>query len=159
MIHRDLKLDNILINDIAESGEYRIKIADFGLSTFGPFNHRERLYDKCGTPCYTAPEVLRGQGYTLKCDMFSLGSIMFNMITGRYLFPGANKQQVLKKNKECDLNWIYDYLAAEVSDQCRSIVLLLLNKDPGKRPTAKQALMHEFFKQDKTVLQQLLDVN
>ena len=91
VIHRDLKLDNVLINDIAETGEYRIKIADFGLATFGPYNPRERLYDKCGTPCYTAPEVLRGQGYTLKCDMFSLGSIMFNMITGRYLFPGINK--------------------------------------------------------------------
>ena len=60
IIHRDLKLDNVLINDITDSGEYNIKIADFGLATFGAHNQRERLYEKCGTPCYAAPEILRG---------------------------------------------------------------------------------------------------
>jgi serine/threonine protein kinase len=66
-------------------------MADFGLATFAPSNPREKLYEKCGTPCYVAPEVLRNEGYTAKCDIFSLGSLFFNLITGRYLFNGANK--------------------------------------------------------------------
>lgn len=111
VIHRDIKLDNILINQISpESGSFKVKIADFGLACFCSANPREKLYEKCGTPCYAAPEILRGQGYTVKADMFSLGSLFFNLITGRYLFPGTNKMQVMKKNKECDLGWIHDYI-------------------------------------------------
>lgn len=91
IIHRDLKLDNVLINKIADSGEINVKIADFGLSTFSGNNPRDKLFDKCGTPCYAAPEILRGEGYTSKCDIFSLGSIFFNLVSGRYLFPGSNK--------------------------------------------------------------------
>ena len=103
VIHRDLKLDNVLINEIVGTGEYNVKIADFGLSCIGSSNPREKLYEKCGTPCYAAPEILRGLGYTSKCDIFSLGSLFFNLITGRYLFPGTNKMQVMKKNKECSI--------------------------------------------------------
>lgn len=88
IIHRDLKLDNVLVNKIVITGEVNVKIADFGLACFAPSNPKEKLYEKCGTPCYAAPEILRGEGYTMKCDIFSLGSLCFNLITGRYLFPG-----------------------------------------------------------------------
>lgn len=56
--HRDLKPDNILINKI-EEGEYKVKIADFGLSEFldGPDNKYGKLWKKCGTPGYVAPEI------------------------------------------------------------------------------------------------------
>ena len=67
-----------------------MKIADFGLAAFFVPNG-EKLFDKCGTPCYVAPEILRGDGYSQKCDIFSLGSLFFNLLTGRYLFNGANK--------------------------------------------------------------------
>jgi serine/threonine protein kinase len=87
-----LKLDNVLINKINETGAINVKIADFGLSTYGPPNPKDKLFEKCGTPCYAAPEILRGEGYTSKCDIFSIGSIFFNLVSGRYLFPGANKE-------------------------------------------------------------------
>ena len=86
VIHRDLKLDNILINSIRETGDTNVKIADFGLSTFCLPNTRDKFFEKCGTPCYAAPEILRGDGYTSKCDIFSLGSIFFNLVTGRFIF-------------------------------------------------------------------------
>jgi calcium-dependent protein kinase len=44
------------------------------------------LYIKCGTPGYVAPEILRSEGYTNKCDIFSLGAVFFNLLTGLYLF-------------------------------------------------------------------------
>ncbi len=59
LIHRDLKLDNVLIDEVHELENYNVKIADFGLATFTPSNVREKLYEKCGTPCYVAPEILR----------------------------------------------------------------------------------------------------
>jgi serine/threonine protein kinase len=46
------------------------------------------LFDKCGTPCYVAPEILRGEGYRERADIFSAGSVFFNLLTGRYLFKG-----------------------------------------------------------------------
>jgi|LauGreDrversion4_2_1035121.scaffolds.fasta_scaffold50290_2 serine/threonine protein kinase len=47
-----------------------------------------QLYLKCGTPGYVAPEILRSEGYNANCDIFSLGSLMFNLLTGFYLFSG-----------------------------------------------------------------------
>jgi len=89
IVHRDIKLDNILITCIEEE-EFNVKIADFGLSCFMPSNNKV-LTEKCGTPCYVAPEILRGEGYSTLCDMFSLGSLMFGLVTSRYLFKGKNK--------------------------------------------------------------------
>lgn len=140
------------------TSEYNVKIADFGLSTFASSNPREKLYEKCGTPCYAAPEILRGLGYTSKCDMFSLGSLFFNLVTGRYLFPGTNKMQVMKKNKECDLAWIHDYLN-EITPTCKDLILQFLEIDACKRPTARESLMHPWFKQNEEAIMQLLQMN
>ena len=93
VVHRDIKLDNILINKI-EEGDLKVKIADFGMASYikgqGQQNveYSSQLYMKCGTPGYVAPEILCGNGYNQKCDMFSMGSLMFNILTGLYLFSG-----------------------------------------------------------------------
>ena len=87
VVHRDIKLDNILINKI-EEGELKVIIADFGLALL--VQPGIPLFDKSGTPCYIAPEILRDEGYGTKCDIFSLGSVFFNLVTGAYLFNGAN---------------------------------------------------------------------
>lgn len=89
LVHRDIKLDNILINKISEN-EYDVKIADFGLAIKLPENGTATLTEVCGTPSYIAPEILRGQGSREMCDIFSLGSIFFNLLTSRYLFSGDN---------------------------------------------------------------------
>jgi serine/threonine protein kinase len=74
--------------------QFSVRIADFGLSTvIRP--GKDKIYERCGTPCYVAPEILRGEGYNYKCDIFSLGSLLFNLITGRFLFRGANKVEIL----------------------------------------------------------------
>lgn len=84
-MHRDIKLDNILINK-KEEGDYNVKIADFGMATFASPHSNGYLYIKCGTPGYVAPEILRSEGYTDKCDIFSSGAVLFNLLTGLYLF-------------------------------------------------------------------------
>jgi calcium/calmodulin-dependent protein kinase I len=92
IIHRDLKPDNILINS-KQGGSFDIKISDFGLSA--TFHEKGFLVKRCGTPNYIAPEVFKDQGYTFKADIFSLGSIMFNLVVGRYLFDGGTREEML----------------------------------------------------------------
>jgi serine/threonine protein kinase len=107
IIHRDLKLDNILMTDGQEdSGGIVVKIADFGLSCF--IEADTLMHERCGTPCYVAPEILRDLGYDTKSDLFSIGSVMFNMVCGRFLFKGANKRELLIANKQCLTGRIVD---------------------------------------------------
>lgn len=87
MVHRDLKLENVLISQIAE-GQYDVKIADFGLATPLPQEADRKLFEKCGSPSYIAPEVLKDEGYRVECDLFSVGSIFFNLLTGAFLIDG-----------------------------------------------------------------------
>lgn len=94
IVHRDIKLDNILIKQIEDgSNNYEVRVADFGLACFNPKD--EKLTQKCGSPGYVAPEMLRGYGYSYKADIFSLGSVFFNLLTGRYLFSGATPEECL----------------------------------------------------------------
>jgi serine/threonine protein kinase len=84
IVHRDIKLENILIKSIEDNTEHEVRIADFGLAMFTPQD--EMIHHKCGSPGYVAPEVFSGRGYSYKADMFSLGAVLFNLLTGRYLF-------------------------------------------------------------------------
>ena len=81
IIHRDIKLDNVLITKIEEQKFYEIRIADFGLATFTLED--EMLKHRCGSPGYVAPEILRGKFYNYKADVFSAGSIFFNLLSKR----------------------------------------------------------------------------
>lgn len=82
--HRDLKPDNILINK-----NYDLKVIDFGLSKHIDKNIRS-LVSRVGTPAYMAPEVILGNRYDLKCDIWSLGVLMYNLICGNVPFLGRN---------------------------------------------------------------------
>jgi serine/threonine protein kinase len=80
-----------------------VRIADLGLScTLKSLEHP--LYEVCGTASYIDPEVLRGGIYSIKSDIFSVGSIMYNMATGCYLFKGKDIKKQLELNKKCDIS-------------------------------------------------------
>lgn len=86
IVHRDIKPDNILVKSIENQSEYEIVVADLGLAVFTPCD--EKLSHKCGTPGYVAPEIFFGSGYSYSVDIFSLGSVFFNLLTTRFLFAG-----------------------------------------------------------------------
>jgi serine/threonine protein kinase len=123
-----------------------VKISDFGLSRFLPIKNEEFIYGQCGTPCYIAPEILSNIGYRDSADMFSLGSVFFNLLTGRYLFEGENTVELLFNNKNCShLNRV-DIFLKEYSSDCRDLLKKMLSIEPNLRPTAEQALSHSWFK-------------
>jgi serine/threonine protein kinase len=92
IIHRDIKPENILINQVKDEGKsFEIKVADLGLSKSIPDG--KGLFFKCGTPGYIAPEIFNAtkeNPYDYKVDIFSAGSIFFNLLTGFYIFNGHN---------------------------------------------------------------------
>ena len=82
ILHRDIKLDNILLND-----KENCKICDFGVSRF--FDKFEESKEKCGTPAYLAPEIIKGNGYSgFSVDIWSLGVLLFSLLVGKMPFKG-----------------------------------------------------------------------
>lgn len=77
--HRDIKLDNILLD-----GRGNVKIADFGVSK--QTIHGAQMKEQCGTPAYIAPEILRNKGYGLNVDLWSAGVVLFAMLYGTVPF-------------------------------------------------------------------------
>ena len=80
VVHRDIKPENILL--LASRDLTRMKIADFGLSAQFKYTDVKTLKGKCGTLTYMAPEILEGQAYTKKVDLYSIGIIMWMCLIG-----------------------------------------------------------------------------
>ena len=95
ILHRDLKPENLIF-----AGEEltSLKIVDFGLSTI---MDSANMNMRCGSPGYVAPEILNDQSYNTKVDIFSVGVILYIMLTGKFIFPGRTFREILAKNKAC----------------------------------------------------------
>ena len=76
IVHRDLKPENLLMKTDSDTD---CKVADFGLAV----RATESLTSRCGSPGYVAPEILKGHQYGCKVDVFSLGVILFILLSGK----------------------------------------------------------------------------
>jgi serine/threonine protein kinase len=90
LIHRDLKLENVIV-----SANRDVRVLDFGLATDSLDGHATGI---CGSPGYIAPEILRGFGYGIPSDMFAVGVIMYALLTGELPFNGKTVEEKLRKN-------------------------------------------------------------
>eukprot|EP00826_Nyctotherus_ovalis_P003538 TRINITY_DN10723_c0_g2_i1.p1 TRINITY_DN10723_c0_g2~~TRINITY_DN10723_c0_g2_i1.p1 ORF type:complete len:354 (-),score=71.21 TRINITY_DN10723_c0_g2_i1:188-1249(-) len=146
IIHRDLKPENLIFayslsyNCRNEDNE-EIKLADFGLAKTID-EAAEKL--KCGSPGYVAPEVFDEQGYGMKADVFSVGIILYIMLTGISPFLGFTQQETLRKNKEgvVDLGGKY---WRHVSREAKTLVGRMTARNPKDRCTAAEALQDPWF--------------
>jgi len=82
-----------------------VKLVDFGLST-KLRDSEEKIFHPCGSPGFVAPEVLsfKQPGYGLKADIFSVGAILFKLLTGHDLFKGNSTQELFINNRDLNFN-------------------------------------------------------
>lgn len=135
--HRDIKPDNVLIMEIKDQ-ELKVCIADLGLACRA--TETNDLVLKCGTPGYVAPELLKGFPFSPKSDIFSLGSMFYNMVTGKMLFSGNDTHQILFKNKYLDTSSIIDTACQNISREYRDLLKKMTVSNPDHRPSAEDCL-------------------
>lgn len=141
IIHRDLKPQNILLN----TGKKSLKIADFG---FAKIIGSESLAETmCGSPMYMAPEVIKGKPYTSKADLWSVGIMMYEAITGFHPFQGANSiyDLIEKIERQSKKNQIKFPANMELSWYARDLLKRLLRANPDERIEWKEFFAHKFF--------------
>ena len=146
IIHRDLKPENILIDTIKEDNLYDIKVIDFGTAKMFDRNVTEKR--RIGSSYYMAPEVLL-KSYSEKCDMWSVGVILYILLTKYPPFNGKNDDEIYKSIKIGK----YDIIGPpfeKISKQAKSLISKLLEMNVKERLSAEQALKHDWFKALKT---------
>lgn len=135
-----MKPENILYE--SEKDDSQIKIIDFGTSLM--FNPSEKMSQKFGTAYYIAPEVLKKK-YNEKCDVWSVGVIMYILLCGYPPFNGPNDKIIMERVASGSYNLI-GTVWDSVSNEAKRLIKKLLEYDPEKRPTAEQALNDPWIK-------------
>jgi WD40 repeat protein/serine/threonine protein kinase len=134
LIHRDVKPANILL----ENGVERVKLTDFGLARAADDASLTQSGVVAGTPQYMAPEQARGEAVDPRADLFSLGSVLYALCTGRAPFRASGALAVLKRVCEDTPRPIRE-INPEVPDWLVAIVARLQAKDPAERfPSAAE---------------------
>jgi calcium-dependent protein kinase len=151
IVHRDLKLENILIseieNDISNNNNnneeyFWIKIIDFGTAKIFSKNKNEQAV--VGSSYYIAPEVLK-KDYNEKCDTWSAGVLLYMLLVGKAPFDGESDDEIVKKIQIGEFNSEHYKLRAS-SKEIQDLVRKLLEIDPNIRLSAAEALKHPWFK-------------
>src|SRR5262249_14811763 len=128
LIHRDVKPANILL----ENGVERAKLADFGLARAAEDVHLTETGCMAGTPMYTSPEQVDGVEADQRSDLFSLGSVLYEMSTGRAPFPGETGSGVLRAVAEAAPRPVRQ-LNPEVPEALAAVIAKLHARDPAGR--------------------------
>jgi len=158
IVHRDIKLENWLYDSVSDYAT--LKLTDFGFSR--RWDRREELHGSCGSTLYMAPEVFSGC-YTEKCDMWSLGVVVYLLLCGQFPFHGATESESRGKIMTCEYNFPtdrWDHISAHAKDFIRK----LLVSNPAKRMSAAECLQHPWIQQvfneqvfDESLMQQVFD--
>uniref|UniRef100_A0A4W4DV96 non-specific serine/threonine protein kinase n=1 Tax=Electrophorus electricus TaxID=8005 RepID=A0A4W4DV96_ELEEL len=139
IVYRDLKPENILLD---EAGH--IKLTDFGLSKESVDQDR-KAYSFCGTVEYMAPEVVNRRGHTQSADWWSLGVLMFEMLTGTLPFQGKDRNETMNMILKAKLG-----MPQFLSLEAQSLLRMLFKRNPANRLGAgpdgvEEIKRHAFF--------------
>ena len=148
-VHRDLKLENILFDK-----NENVKLVDFGFTREyeGRINHLQTF---CGTICYSAPEMLKGEKYAgEKVDVWSLGIILFALLTGELPFDDDDDNVTRKKIMSEEPKF-----PEHMPDEAVNLIKALLSKRPLLRPSLPDVLAHSFLADHASTQQVILDIH
>ena len=136
VVHRDLKPENVVFFE--QNGQ--VKLTDFGFSNV--FIPGDKLLTSCGSLAYSAPEILLGDSYDAPpVDIWSLGVILYMLVSGRAPFQEANDSETLTMILDCKY-YIPSYLSAE----CQELISRMLVRNPEKRIKLDEIANHEWLK-------------
>ena len=135
-VYRDLKPENIILDE-----EGHIKVCDFNLAKSGVTKEKKAL-SFCGSPMYLSPDMLSGKGVDGRCDIYGIGLIMYELITG---YPAFNADDIntlyqdIKKNK-------INYNLPGLDEESKDLLKKILVADPEERISLEEIKKHPFFK-------------
>jgi serine/threonine protein kinase len=129
--HRDIKLENILIDSTNS-----VKLIDFGFSTCLAKDRKAKIF--CGTPSYMAPEIVKGQeSFGPPSDIWAAGVVLYMLLVGQFPFRGINTRDLYNKIKLGSFT-----TPCFVSREATQLIQSMLRPDPAHRPSASEILAH-----------------
>ena len=133
IVHRDIKPENVLLAD-----GLKAKLTDFGWSNY--LNGENKRNTVCGTPIYLAPEMINETGHDERVDIWCIGVLLFELITGNVPFLG-NDLDTLKSNiRQLKINWPKD-----INKDAQDLISKILKYNPDERLSLDEIIKHQFF--------------
>jgi len=133
IVHRDIKPENILISD-----DGRVKLTDFGWSNYVEYSQIRSTF--CGTPLYLAPEVIKKTGHDKSVDIWCIGGLIFELLTGRCPFDGQSDNIIYDNILKNKIDWPKD-----INLEAKNLIGRILKTDPKDRISLSDMLKHPFF--------------
>jgi hypothetical protein len=128
VLHRDLKPANVMLD-----GQGKVRITDFGLAGLIDSFRDEDL--RSGTPSYMSPEQLEGRAVTVRSDVYALGLLIYELVTGRPAFEGKGLADLARKHRE-DRPIEPSVIVPDLDPAVERTILACLEKDPRRRPAS-----------------------
>ena len=149
LVHRDLKLENVLLDHRGQ-----IRLADFGFSRY--FDPTDSLIESvCGTPHYSPPEVIKAIPYNpIYVDSWSLGVILFVLLCGDFPFKGLSIPELLQSIVKADLK-----IPPNPTEIASDLLIKLLNSDPTQRYSPSEILKHPWINKNRLPKNTKKDLN
>ena len=133
IIHRDIKPENVLLNE-----RLTAKLTDFGWSNY--IQEEKERKTVCGTPIYLAPEIIKEKGHDEKVDIWCIGVLLFELITGKVPFQGRDIETLKSNILHLKIAW-----PKEMDQNAKDLVSKILKLDPSERLPLEDILKHDFF--------------
>jgi polo-like kinase 1 len=135
VIHRDIKVGNLFLND-----KLQLKLGDFGLAAKLEFD-QERKTTVCGTPSYMAPEILNHSGHSYEVDVWSFGVLAYTLLIGKPPFEARDFQAACRLSKMNAYSFPDNF---PVSNEAKILITSILVNDPRLRPSIDEILSSSF---------------
>ncbi len=148
VVHRDLKPENVMVIPPVDGGEHGVKVLDFGIAKLvGPVGYSDetvpqvltKVGSAVGTPSHMAPEQARGDQVDGRSDIYALGVVLYEMVTGHLPFEGNNPLlvaiQQVRDEPPPPSRWLPD-----IHPKLEQLILRMLAKSPDERPQTADLL-------------------